>query len=213
MITAVTLQVAGVDIQDHARASLLGEHFADLLWASVDGLVTCTVYLDGGDITAQVTQVARAIEHRISGASVIRVHRDLVTQSDIASRVGVSREAVRKWTQRPTAPLFPAPFDTVGGVGRPSKVWQWAEVVPWLRDAYDLTVDDDELPDAETVAHIDACLARVRSYLDRAWQTAAFATSEHPVVAVNYCRLSQPSDEHSNDLHGAVQATRDSVSA
>lgn len=170
MITAVTLQVAGVDIQDDATASLLGEHFADLLWACVDGLVTCTVYLDGGDITAQVTQVARAIEHRISGASVIRVHRDLVTQSDIASRVGVSREAVRKWSQRSREPRFPAPFDTVGAVGRPSKVWQWADVVPWLRDAYDLTVDDDELPDAETVAHIDACLAKVRGYLDRQWQ-------------------------------------------
>ncbi|PIE26650.1 MAG: hypothetical protein CSA58_08325 [Micrococcales bacterium] len=172
MVTAVRLHVEGVDLDDSLTNDLLGQHFSDYLWSSVDGIVTMTVYVAEGDVTSQVMNAAREVEHRLKGANVLRVHRDLVTQSDIASRVGVSREAVRKWTHRDGEQPFPAPFDTVGGGdARASKVWQWSDVVSWLDDAYCIDMDE-AFPDAETVAHIDACLTGVRGYLDKEWQTA-----------------------------------------
>ena len=113
MVTAVRLQVEGVDLDDDLTNELLAEHFPDFLWSSVDGLVTMTVYAPEADVVCHVTDAARRVEHVVKGADVRRVHRDLVTQSDIAFRVGVSREAVRKWTHRSGDKPFPAPFDTV----------------------------------------------------------------------------------------------------
>lgn len=175
MVTAVRLQVEGVDLDDDLTNELLAEHFPDFLWSSVDGLVTMTVYAPEADVVCHVTDAARRVEHVVKGADVRRVHRDLVTQSDIAFRVGVSREAVRKWTHRSGDKPFPAPFDTVGGGDtRPSKVWQWSDVAAWLNDAYYIDMDE-HLPDAETVAHIDACLAKVNGYLEKEWHTVTAA--------------------------------------
>jgi len=169
--TAVSLQVENVDLNDDDTMHVLGSHFSDLLWASVDGLVTATIYVDAGDVVAHTVQTSREIEARLHGAHVRRVQRDLVSQSDIASRVGVSREAVRKWTQRLGEGSFPAPFATIGGEARPSKVWLWSDIQPWLQRSYAIDMGED-LPDDETVAHIDACLAKVDTYLDREWHTA-----------------------------------------
>lgn len=179
MATAVRLQVEGVDLDDALTNDLLAEHFPNFLWSSVDGLVTMTVYAPKDDVVCHVTDAARRVEHTVKGADVRRVHRDLVTQSDIASRVGVSREAVRKWAHRSGDKAFPAPFDTIGGGDtRPSKVWQWSDVVTWLDDAYCIDMDED-LPDDKTVAHIDACLAGVNGYLDKEWQTVTTAAQAH----------------------------------
>jgi hypothetical protein len=183
MVTAVRMQVEGVDLNDEGTRDLVGRQFAHFLWASVDGLVTVTVYVEHGNVVGHATEAARSIEHAMDGAKVRRVHRDLVTQSDIATRVGVSREAVRKWTHRTGTQRFPAPLDTVGGGDtRAHKVWQWSDVVTWLRDVYMFDLDQD-LPDDETVAHIDACLAKVNGYLDREWQTVSASPDAHMLGA------------------------------
>ena len=170
MSTAVSLQVEGVDLDDEAVSDLVGQHFSDHLWMTEDDLVTVTVVIDEGDTAAQAIDVAREVEHRVPGARVSRVRRDLVTQSDIASRAGVSREAVRKWTKRKGINTFPTPVDVIGGETRPSKVWEWADVVVWLKETYQLTVEEDTLPSRRVVAQIDACLAKADGYLDRQWQ-------------------------------------------
>lgn len=189
MVTAVRLQVEGLDLDDDLTNDLLAQHFPDFLWSAVDGLVTMTVYAKDGDVVGQVTQTARRVEHAVKGAKVRRVHRDLVTQSDIASRVGVSREAVRKWTHRAGDKPFPVPFDTVGGGdSRPSKVWQWSDVVMWLGDVYSIDMDED-LPDDQTVAHIDACLAKVNAYLDKEWQTVTTAPAAQVPTGPTRVRL------------------------
>lgn len=173
MAVTVPLQVEGVDLDDEHTAHLFGERFPDVLWTSVDGLVTMTVYVEQDDVTSQVAEMARAVEHHVKGAKVRRVHRDLVNQSDIATRVGMSREAVRKWTLRSGDHAFPAPFDTLGGGDtRTSTVWLWSDVVPWLHATYGIDMGEN-LPDDETVAHIDACLAKVKGYLDREWHAVS----------------------------------------
>ncbi len=178
MQTAVPLQVEGVNLDDEDTAKLIAEHFSDFLWTSVDGLVAVTVYIESDDVTSRVVETARTIEHQIEGAKVRRVQRDLVNQSDIAFRVGVSREAVRKWTKRSNGIPFPSALGTVGGGdARTSMVWLWSDVVPWLHTTYGIDMDE-HLPDDETIAHIDACLAKVRGYLDREWHTV---TTRSPV--------------------------------
>lgn len=160
-MTEICLQVDGLDLDDGSVSEVLASRFGDCLWARVDGVTTVTVYLEGHDVVPQVSELARAIEHALPKVRVTRVHRDLVTQSDIASRVGVSRQAVRKWTFRQGGDVFPTPFGIVGGGDkRPSKVWQWPEIVIWLRRVYHFDLDE-ELPDAGTVAEIDARLQRM----------------------------------------------------
>ncbi|GAA1749438.1 hypothetical protein [Nostocoides vanveenii] len=188
MLTEVCLQVEGLNLDDEQTSTVIEQRFADYLWGSVDGLVTVTIYVDSDDVPGDVVEAARAVEHYLPGVNVRRVHRDLVTASDIAGRVGVSREAVRKWTQRDGDAAFPAPYDTVGGDGRPSKVWLWSDVLPWLKNVYGIDMDEN-LPDDATVAHIDACLAKVTSYLDRQWRTVTATAWDSDVLSAVEARL------------------------
>lgn len=201
MATAVSLQIENIDLHDHNTMHILGSHFADFLWASVDGRVTFTMYIDSGDVVSQVVRATQEVEARLSGARVRRVQRDLVSQSDIASRVGVSREAVRKWTRRTGDGSFPHPFATISGEARPSRVWLWSDVQPWLQRVYAIKMGEAP-PNDETVAHIDACLAKVDSYLDRQWQTATnVPTAPGPVLSRLRVKQShlvgQPMNEYS----------------
>jgi predicted DNA-binding transcriptional regulator AlpA len=52
---------------------------------------------------------------------------EIVSGAEIGRRLGVSREAVRLWRQRPE---FPAP---VGRVGK-AVAWEWEDVRRWAED-------------------------------------------------------------------------------
>lgn len=54
------------------------------------------------------------------------VPEDLVSGAEIGRRLGVSREAVRKWGKAPERD-FPAPLARVGR----SLVWDWSAVKTW----------------------------------------------------------------------------------
>jgi hypothetical protein len=53
---------------------------------------------------------------------------DLVPASEIARRAGVTREAVRLWTEGLRGEAFPGPRAIIGK----SKIWSWLEVAHWL---------------------------------------------------------------------------------
>jgi predicted DNA-binding transcriptional regulator AlpA len=53
---------------------------------------------------------------------------ELVSGAEIGRRLGVSREAVRKWAKQP-AKGFPEPL---GRVGR-AVVWDWSQVERWAQ--------------------------------------------------------------------------------
>jgi predicted DNA-binding transcriptional regulator AlpA len=55
-----------------------------------------------------------------------RVNEDLVSGAEIGRRLGVSREAVRKWAKTPER-NFPPPLARVGR----SVVWEWRAVKSW----------------------------------------------------------------------------------
>jgi hypothetical protein len=68
---------------------------------------------------------------KVPGLRAVGVKCDnMVTLLDIASRVGVSREAVRLWSVGERgAGGFPAPLmKTTGG----ETIWDWEQVAPWI---------------------------------------------------------------------------------
>ncbi len=71
---------------------------------------------------------------RVPGMQVVRfVDSDLVTISEIAERIGRSRESVRLLVSGQRGPgRFPAP---VSDPNRPNRLWRWSEVHRWLPDS------------------------------------------------------------------------------
>jgi predicted DNA-binding transcriptional regulator AlpA len=83
-----------------------------------------------------------------------RLDPELVGISDIAQRIGHSRQNVQQWVngERNGSRPFPAPE---GCAGR-SLVWRWADVNEWLRP---LGVSDEAVrPSREEAARIDVML-------------------------------------------------------
>ncbi|QIS02358.1 hypothetical protein F5X71_08495 [Nocardia brasiliensis] len=166
---SVELQVEGVDLaQEATQQAIATSDLSSALWSKVNGIATATVYPTSNHVPSEVLEFARQLASLVPGARAIRVHRDLVSASDIAHRTGFSRETVRKWASGSTERSFPTPFGAVGDGTRTSKVWLWPDVADWLITNYALPIEKD-WPDESTVAHIDACLARVPDYATQEW--------------------------------------------
>ena len=165
MTTVVRVQVADLNLNDDTLDDRLAE-FDNATFSEVDGLTFITVYVeDGQSVVDTVLEATRKLATKIPAAIAKRVHPDLVTTSDIAQRVGVSREAVRKWVKDTRKP-FPTQFDNI--TAGHQRVWRWAEVADWLLKAKSIDMDED-LPSLADIAHIDACLNKVPDMLSQAW--------------------------------------------
>jgi hypothetical protein len=135
----VMLCVEGVDLDDDETVDLLARHADDLLWHAAGDHVTATLLTDSADPVAAAVETARLIEDVVPGARVCRVDDQLVTTSDIATALDMSRETVRLWVtgdRRATTRAFPAPRAVLGAenAARAVKVWAWPDVVVWLRE-------------------------------------------------------------------------------
>ncbi len=165
MTTVVRVQVPDLNLKDGTLDDRLAE-FDNATFSEVDDLAFMTVYVEHGEsVVDTVLEATRRLANKVPGAIAKRVHPDLVTTSDIAHRVGVSREAVRKWVKDTRKP-FPTQFDNI--TDGHQRVWRWAEVVEWLLKAKAIDMDED-LPSLADVAHIDACLNKVPDMVSHAW--------------------------------------------
>jgi len=167
----IALRVTGVDLDDDPTFDVISEHLDHLSWLEIDGRTVAVTHTDGNPVGA-ATQASRQIAASLAGARVVEVDQDLVGVSDIAKRVGVTREGVRFWVDGKRGPgNFPDPVGSAGGGERGSmRLWQWATVNDWLRH-YDLH-DDEEMLSAAQMAEVNACLHRVLGPVDREWQQA-----------------------------------------
>jgi len=164
MTTVVRVQVADLNLSDTLDDRLA--EFDNATFSEVDGLAFVTVYVEEGQsVVDTVFEATRKLAAKVPGAIAKRVHPDLVTTSDIAHRVGVSREAVRKWVKDAREP-FPTQFDNI--TAGHQRVWRWVEVVEWLLKAKAIDMDED-LPSLADIAHIDACLNKVPDMISQAW--------------------------------------------
>lgn len=105
----------------------LEDRIADRLDAVIAvhmGVVTVTVEVDAPDAVS----AARATVNSLVALGVrpLRLIDDLVTRSQIAERLGVTRQAVSLWVSgaREAVAGFPAPYVTTSG-----GLWRWGEIV------------------------------------------------------------------------------------
>jgi hypothetical protein len=127
-----TLIVEGRDLQTDASLDALFEAGCD---DATIGRVGATQYLDfdreAPTFADAVLGATEAIESALPGARVVHLEPDeLVTASEIAERIGRTRESVRMLISGDRGPGgFPAPATHFK---RRQRMWRWQEVVAWL---------------------------------------------------------------------------------
>lgn len=170
----IALHVENLDLEDVdvlAKISSV-DPLVNLAWESTGGRVLAVLYCDDHEPTGQAIQVARRITHSFPEAKVTGVDPDLVSTSDIASRIGVNRETVRLWVRGDRGPGgFPESMGAVGGGDRnATRVWSWPFVNAWLEKHFHLG-DGDEYLTPQQVARLNSALLQVEDDLvDLEWK-------------------------------------------
>nr|MDT0659849.1 hypothetical protein [Micromonospora sp. DSM 115978] len=168
----IALHVGNIDLQNPTVLDRIAnvDTLCEIAWESVDGRVRAVIYCDDHHPVGQIVQVARRITHALPEAHVDGIDQELVSISDIATRIGMTREAVRLWTKGQRGPGgFPAALGSVGGGDRGStQVWSWPAVNAWLEQHYRLG-DGDEYLSPEQMAMAQAALLKVEDYFDQEW--------------------------------------------
>lgn len=93
------------------------------------------------------------------GFSIKRVDPDLVDAAEVATRLGVTRQAVSLWAKGSRGDSFPHP------VGFPSgkRIWAWGQITEWAHES-GKAFDEPTVPalSLDEAALVDAYLARRR---------------------------------------------------
>lgn len=153
MIVEVPLLAEGITIEDAEFDQVVSENFPNVLVAGSGRRVIITIFVDDSSTVDSVVEFARKMSSLLPRLKLVRVDRDLVGVTEIAHRVGVTREGARKWTQAENFPLAYARLTS-----NSSEVWAWGEVSDWLKEHRSIEMDED-LPSAAEMTQIDNCLA------------------------------------------------------
>jgi hypothetical protein len=116
---------------DHEFDILAESGKDDLIFGIEDGLTVAEFDREAGSLAAAVATAVLDLES--IGVKTLRVvDRDLMTLADIADRVRLSRESVRRYSVNERGGGgFPPPVNP----GRKGSVfYRWSEVAPWLRE-------------------------------------------------------------------------------
>ncbi len=153
-----TLILSGVDdITEDVCNALYESGCDDATPGMREGVVFLDFTREAESFEEALTSAIRDVEKAGVGARVTRVEPDeVVTMSDIASRIGRTRENVRQMATGMRGPGgFPAP---VAKLTKRSPIWRLTEVLRWLKDKQAAAVDEDELARAEVIAGANAVL-------------------------------------------------------
>ncbi len=123
----------------------------DALFGAIDGVPYADFTREAATFTDAVRSAIEAIES-IPDLRVLRIEPDdVVTATEIAQRLGRSRESVRLLIAGQRGPgRFPAPISHTKGRFR---LWRWSDVLAWLGQA-----DESELARARLIAAVNAAL-------------------------------------------------------
>lgn len=132
--------VTHLNLDNGAQLQLLEELDYLALPAEIDGQVEVEIEIDAPSAADAWTRIRADLRH--AGASPLRVALDLVSTSDIAARLEVSREIVRLWAAGKRREGYPAPFDRVSQ----SPVWRWSDIAEWVSAQEDLNSKLDCVP-------------------------------------------------------------------
>lgn len=136
----------GLDIDDDAQIDALTDAGVMTAEPMDAGLVRMSAVVEHANAVDAALEFIESVVTAVPSATAIRAERDLVSVTDIAHRVGLTREAVRHWSSgKRRSGEFPAPVGSPSG----SKIWEWSSVHSWLRTNLGIW-DELELP-----AHAD----------------------------------------------------------
>ena len=132
-----SLIVEGADLQSaEAQDALFEAGCDDATFGVVDGVQYAEFAREAGSYGQALTSALAAIRDAVPGARVIHVEPDeLVTMSEIAERLGRSRESIRLLVsgERGSGD-FPHP---VSHVRTRNRLWPWPEVLRWFATRYE----------------------------------------------------------------------------
>jgi hypothetical protein len=165
----LNLLFSGVNLNDDETYDALA-NLPNVMWRSQADLAFASAAVDASSALKAADDLIRAIASAVPSARPLRLDEDLVSISDIAERIGVTREAVRNWANGTRKAGFPLPR---GIVGDAIKVWAWSDVDAWAQ-ANLMLGKDERYPSAHDVALINALIEDAR---DRQATTAAAAAS------------------------------------
>lgn len=145
----------GVDDMDALEAGVYGAGCDDVLVGIRGGVGFVDFDREAESLSAAIVSAIEDIK-KIDGVSVLRIEPDdLVNMSEIAARLGQSRESIRKYiNSERRSGGFPAPVSNVKGR---SMRWRWSEVAKWLI-ANGKLPDDPTLREATLVSKLNAAL-------------------------------------------------------
>ena len=129
---AISLIVEGVQFDDEFLESFHNRF--DGTVSATDGYIVVTLDVDDApdrdqDTTAFVYDKIRRLE-LATGARVVRIDLDLVNTTEIAIRLGRTRQQIRKYATGENGKGFPRPYGQPSGV----RVWDWGSVQSWAVD-------------------------------------------------------------------------------
>jgi hypothetical protein len=133
---------------------------SDAVVSEAGGATTVRARVRAPGPAAAVSQLVESVTKAAPAAVPLRVDQDLVSVTDIARRVGRTREYVRLLVDGKRGPGgFPAP---VGVVGDGIRVWPWSVVLEWSNKVLGLELVEDAVPPL-TAAVLDVSFATRRS--------------------------------------------------
>jgi hypothetical protein len=136
-------------------------------------VTTVRATISGPGPAAAVSELVDRVSKAVPAAVPLRVDQDLVSVSDIAQRMGRTRESVRLLVDGKRGPgRFPAP---IGAVGDGIRVWPWSVVLEWSDKVLGVDLGENGVPPL-TAAVLDVSFATRRSpqlasALGRGWLT------------------------------------------
>lgn len=120
---SLTFATPAISGPDDDRLTAL-ESRADVVAASHGGLTTVTILVEGRTADRAAAEAMRMLDDE--GIDVTRLVPDLVNRSDIAERLGITRQTVGHWVRgdRKASDPFPPPYA--------GDIWLWGDLLPWL---------------------------------------------------------------------------------
>lgn len=151
------------------------DDFDAVITTDHDGQHTVGLAMSGTDCHDAAMTTISELTRR--GVVVQRMLEDLVTRSDIADRLDVTRQAVGLWVRGQRKAGFPATVNPVAG-----GVWLWGDVVRWAQNALNYDAWGAAFP---TLADHDSVNAGMGKGTPLAWGDVAAAAlhNRHMVLA------------------------------
>jgi len=125
-----SVQVAGLDIENESQLKQLKNDAITIVAFASNGLTMLGVEMAAGSPESAFNEFKSFLNKYASDIKIKRVDLDLVSLSQIAERLDVTREAARLWAIGERRQDFPEPFTSAGQ----SLLWAWSEVFDWLTE-------------------------------------------------------------------------------